>query len=147
MIYLIDTNIFLRTFIKENPDTFSDCSHFLQLVKRNKVEAVTTGIVLAEIVWTLSFRYKVPRDQIFRRLDSLINLHGLKIIDQYNYRAAADLFAVSSAKYVDCLLATIDEVAKGLWAIVSYDKDFDKLKVKHLEPKEVILKLENKKAG
>lgn len=138
MIYLIDTNIFLRTFIKENPDTFSDCSHFLQLVKRNKIEAVTAGIVLAEIVWTLSFRYKVPRDQIFRSLDSLINLHGLKITDQYDYPAAADLFAVSSAKYMDCLLTTIDEVAKGLWTVVSYDKDFDKLKVKRLEPKDII---------
>lgn len=145
MTYLIDTNIFLRTIIKEYPVNFSECSSFLQLIKRNKIEAVTAGVVLAEIVWTLGSHYKVPREEVWRRLNSIIGLHGLKIIDSYNYSAAADLFAVSSAKYVDCLLATIKEVTKGLWTLVSYDKDFDKLGIKRLEPRQVLLTVKDHK--
>lgn len=144
MIYLIDTNIFLRALIEENPVTFSNCSNFFQLVKRNQIEAAACGIVLAEITWTLGFHYKFSRERIFRGLNSIVNLHGLRIVDNYNYIAAIDLFATSSAKYVDCLLATIDEVAKGLWTVVSYDKDFDRLKVKRLEPKDIITSTKGK---
>lgn len=140
MTYLVDTNIFLRTLIKENPLTFEDCANFLKLIKKNKIEAVTPGIVLTEIVWTLGFHYKVPREKIYKGLTSITSLSGLRIIDRYKYSAAIGLFAVSSAKYVDCLLATIDEIVDGSWTIVSYDRGFDKLGVKRSEPKDILKK-------
>lgn len=132
MTYIVDTNIFLRTLIKEDEKVFHDCIEFLKLVKTNKIEAVIPGVVLSEIVWTLKSFYKFPKEKVIQSLDSILKLSGLKVVDNYNYERTLKLYKNKNVKYIDCLIASL--ATDKNYTVVSYDKDFKKLKNKNLEP-------------
>lgn len=136
--YFIDTNIFLRTLVKEDIKTFQDCRQFLESVKLNKIKAVSSNLVLAEIAWTLSGYYGFSKDNVTRALKGIINLRGLKLTDNFNPALALSLYEDNNIKYIDAVLASMEQLYEKKWIIVSYDKDFDILNVKRMEPAEVI---------
>lgn len=136
--YFLDTNIFLRTLIEEDATSFEDCFQVLILVKTNKIKAVTASLILAEVAWTLSSYYRFPKRKVVRALKSIINLRGLKIIDNYNSFISIELYSRKNVKYIDTLIASIKEIEAKKWVVISYDKDFDKLGLIRKEPKEII---------
>jgi len=131
-VHILDTNIFLRTLIREDEKTFSDCLIFLELVKSNKINAVLPGVVLSEIAWVLKSFYKFPKSKVHQALKSILKLSGLKIVDNYDYEKTLKFFENKNVKYIDCLIASLAKDKN--YTIVSYDKDFDKLKIKRLDP-------------
>lgn len=136
--YLLDTNIFLRIFSGLDDQYKSECQLILKLVENGKIDAVVPNLVLSEMVWTLSSYYKHTKEEIVLALKSILNISGLKFIDGYNIVVAQDIFSSKSVKFIDALIASIDELQNKSWTIVSYDKDFDKLGVKRLEPKDLV---------
>lgn len=136
--YIIDSNIFLRTLIKEDEKTFSACFHFLEQVKQKRVKALTSSLVLAEINWTLVSFYHFAKEQSVKGLQSIIHLKNLKIIDAFDIPLAIKLYELNSVKFIDALLASHVLVAKGKAKIVSYDKDFDKMKIPRVEPHQLM---------
>lgn len=138
MTYFFDTNIFLRTLIKEDIRTFNDCYKALEKIKRKEIQGMTAGVVLAEIVWTLSSYYNFSRKKTVQATQSIINLHNLKIIDDYDHLLAIEIFQNKRVKYIDALIGSIKEIQLKNWTIVSYDKDFDKIGIKRLEPSDIV---------
>ena len=62
--YFLDTNIFLRAIVKDDLRAAKECENIFELLQENKFKAVTSTLVLAELVWTgLSF-YKIQKEQI-----------------------------------------------------------------------------------
>lgn len=141
MMYFIDTNIFLRVFVKENLSTFQECRAFLEMVKMNRMHAVTSGLVLAEINWTLQSFYKFHKQMVTEALYSILDMNGLQIVDQYQHRDAVLLYEGKSVKFIDAQIASLPEVKAKEWTIVSYDRDFDKLDVIRKEPSKLIEKI------
>ena len=125
--YFIDTNIFLRVLIEEDPIAHEQCIRLLELVKRNKLKAQTGTIVLAEVMWTLLSHYKLSKQKATDSVLSILNLRGLKIVDNYDHRLAVNLFSKYSVKYIDCLIASDLQIHNKQTTIVSYDNDFKKL--------------------
>jgi predicted nucleic-acid-binding protein len=137
MTYIIDTNIFLRTLIKDDDKVFSDCINLLELVKKNKINVVVPGVVFAEVIWVLSSFYKFPKSKVIRAVNSIQKLSGIKIIDSYDYNQTFSLYEEKNVKYIDCLIASL--VKDKSYVVISYDKDFDKLKIKRQEPEEFLV--------
>lgn len=135
--YFIDTNIFMRTLIKENKTSFENCYQLLRMVKLGKIKALTASLILAEIVWTLSSYYQFPKENVIQAIKGIISLRGLKIIDNYNPPFSLNLFSQKKVKYIGALIASIEEIQTKKWIVVSYDKDFDKLGVTRKEPEEI----------
>ena len=138
MRFFVDTNIFLRTLIKEDEETHKDCYKFFEAVRLNKIKAVTSHLVLAEIAWTLSSYYGFSKKKVSQALKGIINLRGLAFSDSYQAITALAMFERKPVKFIDALLASIEEISEKKWKIVSYDKDFDRLGVARAEPKEII---------
>ena len=136
--YFVDTNIFLRTLIKDEQKSFDECCRFLKTVKLNKVKAASSSLVLAEVIWTLSSYYGFSKEKSIQAVKSILNLRGLKIVDRFQPRISLNLFSKRNVKYIDTLIASIKEILAKKWTVVSYDKDFDKLGVLRKEPGEVI---------
>ena len=136
--FLIDTNVFIETLIRRDEECYRDCLMLLQAVKHNQVNAIMAGVELAELVWVLGRTYKLKKAEIINAVKSVIQLRGLKLTDDYDYREALSLYGKYRVKYIDCLLASIPEVREKSWMVVSYDKDFDKLGVVRKEPAEVL---------
>lgn len=126
--YFIDSNIFLRTIVKENDTVFKDCRLFLQSIKDNKIKAVTCGLVLAEVLWVLSSYYHIKKSGLVEALNSILNLRGLKIIDKIDFVEAKKIYEKYNVKFIDAVIASLT------LEVVSYDKDFDKIGITRKEP-------------
>lgn len=138
MKYFVDTNIFLRTLIKEDEKTFNDCYHFLEEVRLNKIKGVTSNLILAEIAWTLSSYYQFNREDVAKALKGVVNLRGLKIIDGYQALLALSFYQSKGVKFVDAMIASIKQLVTKKWTVISYDQDFDKLDIIRREPDQVV---------
>lgn len=138
MVYVLDTNIFLRILTKDDLATYQDCFSLIEAVKSGKIQAVVPGIVLTELVWTLSSFYNLSKPQVTDAVEAVMNVKGLQVVDEYDYRTALEWYQQKNIKYVDCVIASLPKVATKEWAIVSFDHDFDKIKVTRLEPKKVL---------
>ncbi len=132
--YFIDTNIFLRVLTKDNEASFNKCVKFLDDLKKGKYKAYTSNLVLAEINWTLGSFYKFPKNKVILAIDSILNLKNLKIIDDFNIKIALINYKKYSVKFIDALLASNNKIISKEVKIVSFDKDFDNLKVGRIEP-------------
>ena len=103
-----------------------------------KVKAFTSSLILAEINWVLESFYKFKKSEIIKALKSILNLKGLKIIDKANPMLAIEIFQNFNVKFIDALIASNSQLFKKEAVVLSYDKDFDKIKIIRKEPKEII---------
>jgi predicted nucleic-acid-binding protein len=134
MLYIIDTNVFLRVLVKEDEASFQASLQLLEGIKQKKYTAYIPGIVLPEIAWTLRSYYEFPKPQIVQAVQGILNLRGITIVDDYNYPLAIDLYEHHSVKYIDACIASLPAVQEKGAVIVSYDYDFDKLGIERREP-------------
>ena len=132
--YFVDTNVFIDIIMKRDEKRFRQCSRFFQKVKLNKIKAVTGNVVLAELIWTLKSFYGIGKEEIARRIKSIIKLRGIKLVDNYDPLRAIDLYQSKSIKYIDALIASIRPIQEKKWTVVSFDKDFDRIAVNRKEP-------------
>lgn len=132
--FFIDTNIFLRAFVHDIPKQAIESLKFLDKVSSGKYEAFTSTLVLSEFAWILRSYYHLNKEKVVIALQSLQGVHNLKVVDHQNMELGVDLYANHSVKYTDALIASAPEIQSGEWAVVSYDKDFDRLGCKRYEP-------------
>lgn len=135
--YLLDTNIFLRILSGLDSDQKGECELLLRKVEKGNIKVVVPNLVLSEIVWTLTSYYRHSKQEIVNAVKSILNIANIKFVDGYDIFLGMTFFEKKSVKYIDSLIASIDEVQKKRWIVISYDKDFDKLGVKRLEPKDL----------
>lgn len=143
-VVLIDTNVFLRTFVKENERMFLECTGVLQLVSHSTIAAYTNTIVLAEIQFVLTTIYRYPRERIRAALESILSIPNIKISDDTDARLAIDTYGKTNIKFADCLLASSKRIQNGSAAMLSYDRDFDKLGIRRVEPAELLKQFSKK---
>lgn len=134
----IDTNIFLRLFTGDDPKMLTECMVFLDKIKKEKLKVFTSATVLSEVVWTLESFYKFPKSSVVIGIRSIIGIPNLEILDEYMFLHALETYNDSSVKFIDALIASNSEIQSKKMTVVSYDKDFDKLGVKRLEPKDLL---------
>lgn len=140
MNYFLDSNVFVRYFAKESDLTvYEDCFKLIKALKEGRFRAYTSHIVFAEVIWVLRSVYKISRSESVEVIKSLNSLSGLKLVDKFQTYKATQFYEESSIKYIDALIASISQIQNRRWTVVSYDKDFDKLKILRKEPGQVAL--------
>lgn len=72
---------------------------------------------------------------------SLTKLRGLKIVDRYDIPTALALYERHAVKFIDALIASFLKWSAMHLTLISYDRDFDKLGVKRVEPAELLKEL------
>ena len=110
----------------------------MESVKTGKNEAYISSLVIAEINWILSKFYKLSKEEVIMKLNGVLGLKNLKIIDDVDPVFALKMFQDHSVKFIDAMIASNSLVSKGEMIIVSYDRDFDKMGVKRIEPADLI---------
>ena len=135
MKYFLDTNIFLRFFIRESQKAFRETQAIIQLIKEGKIKAFTSHLVIAELDWTMTSYYEIPKEERLIILDSLLQLKNLSLSNNFDLVVALNFYRNYRVKFIDCLLASNSLLLAGKASIISYDKDFDRLKIKRIDPK------------
>jgi uncharacterized protein len=141
MSYFIDTNVFLRAIIQTDQKVFLECVEFFSLIKTHKIQAWTSSVVLAEVVWTMKSFYGSDKSEIVKALLSINNHKSIRMTENYDYQASIEIFKRFNVKYIDAQIASIKEIQDKEMTVVSYDRDFDRIGVKREEPGEIVKKL------
>ncbi|MBI5620340.1 PIN domain-containing protein [Candidatus Gottesmanbacteria bacterium] len=136
--YLIDSNIFLRVIVRDEERTWQDCMDILSAVEQHHIEAYIPMVVAAEIQYVLKSFYGLEKSAIVQAFTGIIATRHLRTIDDLSLSLAVKLFKDYNVKFVDCLLASSKRVQAGKAAILSYDRDFDKLGIRRVEPRDLL---------
>lgn len=139
MKVLLDTNIFLRFYVKEDAVTHQECIHLLNVCNQGSHRPYTSNIVISEVIYVLSRLYKFPKNEVLAAVEDLLNLRNLTIIEKTDTPKAIELYKKYNLKIGDCLIAT--QVPAGV-VFCSYDADFHKLsELQILTPRQLINKV------
>jgi len=130
----IDTNIFLRYLTKDDPSKYDKCREIFKKGVEGKVELATSGIVIAELIWTLLSYYKVQKADVIDKISILVSTDNLYIPDKDIITDALVLYSRKNIDYIDAYNAVFMR-RYGFEEIYSYDEDFDGIEnIKRNEP-------------
>jgi predicted nucleic acid-binding protein len=136
--YFIDSNIFLRPVVKDDPVKVRECERLFEKISKGEINAFTSNLVLAELIWTGKKVYGIEKTELIKVLRGILDFRNLKIIDDFNSRLALGIYEKYSIKFIDALIASNPKIYKKEAIVVSYDKDFDKIGIKRKKPSQII---------
>ena len=136
--YFLDSNIFLRPIVKDDIKKVKECEEVFKKIKDGKIKVFTSNIILAELVWVGQRFYKIKKEELVEVLKSILDFKNLKIRDDFNSRLAIEIYEKKSVKFIDALIASNPAIFRKEIIVVSYDKDFDKIGIKRIEPKKIV---------
>jgi len=134
-MYLVDTNIFLEVLLSQRRK--DECKKFLGMLRDGKVEGVVTDFTIHSIIVLMDGFGKLGELKVF--LSSLTAYKGLYVyttsifdeVDAIEVAEKNSLDMDDAIQYVVALSINAD-------AIVSFDRDFDNLRIPRKEPRQII---------
>ena len=135
MKIFIDTNILLRFFIGDDSQQHIESNLLLKEIQNGKHKTYISNVVIIELIYTLSSFYKQKKASIIKKIESILAIRNLTVIEKTNSKQAMHFYKKLNLKYGDCLLAT--QVPKDV-NLVTYDRDFVKFpQLKVIKPGEI----------
>jgi len=120
----VDTNIFLRYLTKDDLPIYEKCKEMFKKVMKGEITITTSGMVIAELVWTLLSYYKVPKAEVVEKVTVIVGTKSLSIPDKHIVADALVLYARKNIDFIDAYNAIFMRY-HGLREIYSYDEDFE----------------------
>ena len=133
MIFL-DSNIFLRYFLKENELVFRRLEKLFSEIISGNIIGVANAMIIAEVVWVLSRSYKWNKEKICDNIEFILITPNIRFKDKAILVNAVNVYEEKNIGFIDAYNYSYMK-ANGIDEIYSFDRDFDKLKdVKRLKP-------------
>jgi predicted nucleic acid-binding protein len=120
----VDTNIFLRYLTKDDPSRYEKCKEMFKKAMKGEIAIATSGMVIAELVWTLLSYYKVPKAEVVEKVTVIVGTKNLSIPDKHIVADALVLYARKNIDFIDAYNSIFMRY-HGLREIYSYDADFE----------------------
>ena len=130
-VYLIDTNVILRYLLDDHKLFSPRAKAFMQEIAKGAKKAELSSVVVVECVYVMEKFYEIPKNEIVDRLSRILNIKGIDNPDKSEILDALVKYENSGADIVDCILAAKSSPQR---VIVSFDKDFKKLKANSEKP-------------
>ena len=130
----VDTNIFIRYLTGDDPVKYENCRNLFRKAVEGKISLLTSGMVIAEIIWTLQSFYKVPKEEVIEKVAVIINTPNLYIPERNIISEALVIYSRKNIDYIDAYNAVFMRHNKSK-ELFSYDEDFDMIDgIKRREP-------------
>lgn len=121
----IDTNIFVRYLVKDNPQQLLRAKKLIEDIEQNKVNGLISLLVVNETLWILENYYDLKRNNFIPAFMHLLALKNVKIIE-VKKEIILNVLAKMQLRKIDFTDLYLAEIAKSR-KIASFDKDFEKL--------------------
>jgi predicted nucleic acid-binding protein len=133
-VYLVDTNIFLEVMLSRKRS--SECKRFLAMLRDGRASGVVSDFSVHSIMVLLDSMKR--REKLRTFLASLTGYKGLRV---HFTTIAEELRAIELAEReeldIDDAIQYAVALSVGAEAIVSFDRDFDSLKIPRVEPGDI----------
>jgi predicted nucleic acid-binding protein len=124
-VSLLDANVILRFVLGDDADQSPRAHAFMKRLEAAHEQAELEDVVLAETIWVLEKRARVPRFEIARTLSDLLAFPGIRYRGKRVGLQALTFFGSTNCDIADCLLAARAKSRRA--KVVSFDNDFKKL--------------------
>ena len=91
---------------------------------KGDITITTSGMVIAELVWTLLSYYKVPKAEVIEKVSVIVGTKNLSIPEKHIVADTLVLYARKNIAFIDAYNAVFMRY-HGLREIYSYDEDFE----------------------
>jgi predicted nucleic acid-binding protein len=122
----LDTNIFLRHLLQDDPLHSPKASAFLKRIEEGEVKVRTADTVIFETVFTLQRSYHKEKAAIRDTFLPLLELPGIVLPNKRRYRKVFSLYVEKNLPFADAYHAVLMEQL-NLTEIVTFDTDFDRI--------------------
>ena len=129
---LLDTSVILRFVLGDDPVQSPKAHAYMKRLEGAAELAELEDVVLAETIWVLEKRARVPRFQIVRTLSDLLAFRGVRYRGKRVGLQALTFYEATNCDIADCLLAARAKSRRS--TAVSFDLDFKKLGCDWEEP-------------
>lgn len=130
----VDTNVFLRYLINDDPEKADACETLFKKAVAGEEALFTTDLVIAEIVWVLESYYELAKHDVRKMVEQILNTKNLNCINKDLILNALYVYAEKNIDYIDAYNGIILK-ANGIKEVYSYDKHFNRLGwLKRIEP-------------
>lgn len=126
-----DANVFLRWLLDDDHAKAERIAVLFKRAEEGKAEVRATDITVAEVVWVLGSFYEMKPDAIAEVLEPMLD-SPVEFENRERLMVAMELFRAHKVSFGDCYLAAFAREMRA--EVASYDRDFDKLAVKRMEP-------------
>lgn len=125
--YLVDTNVLLRFFLKDNLGYYNEAKKYLIKAKEKEIELILIPEVIFEIDYVLAGFYSLGKKERIEILANLIKSPALNVVSREVIISAIEKYQIINIDLFDLYLYYLarSENAEAL----SFDKDFRKLKI------------------
>lgn len=98
----VDTNYFVRYFIKDTPSQFKTANKLLIDAAKGKKSLFTSTIVIFEIYWVFGSFYKLSKKEITKILKKVLIMNFIKIDERDVIEKSVNLYQNSNLELEDC---------------------------------------------
>ncbi len=124
-IIFVDANAFLRFFLNDIPKQRKEVENLLRKAQQRKVILNVPQIVIFEINYTLQKYYKLPKEEIVDKLQTIVEAPYLTVQDSDTLRSAIKLYSANNLSLADCFLYS--KSLEGESELFTFDKNLQKL--------------------
>jgi len=127
--YFVDTNIFLRYLVNDEPDHANRVEKLLDKAEKGEIRLVTGPPVFFELAWTLKSFYKMTKDKIYTCLLSIGGIPGLDVIDSDVILQSLEVYKKTPVEFSDAYISTLSKKLGADGVVTFNKKHFNKLDV------------------
>ncbi len=137
--YFIDSTIFLEALVAGTSKKAEQCKQLLRQIRDTDWhDAWTSSLVISQTELVCEQVYGLNRKDIDDIIRGLLGMRNLRILQKVDIHMALDLYEKHKIKFSNALVASNAILADDRVCIISYDKDFDTIGLKRVEPKQVL---------
>jgi uncharacterized protein len=130
----LDTNIFLRHLLGDDPAQSPSATAYFQAIEQGLRTARISDIVVFEVVFTLERGYRRSKTEIQSAVLPLLELPSILLPRKRKFREVFRLYIDKNISFADAYHAVMMRKL-NLSEIVSFDRDFDRIPaVTRVEP-------------
>ncbi len=122
----IDTNVIVRFIIKDNIQQNRKAREYIALSQQKKVVLTILTEIILEVEYVLRKTYKIPREDITKSLESVVEMSYFHVMDRDILKQALVIYKSRTVDLVDIILFL--KAKKAGADVLSFDKDFGKLR-------------------
>ncbi|MDO8515188.1 MAG: PIN domain-containing protein [bacterium] len=131
--YFVDTNIFVRYYLKDDAKLSSLAMEIVEGCVNGKYFLTICSTTFLELSWILGSYYKQPKNQIISFIEELFKIENLIVIDRNLTSKMLATYNSANIDMTDSYFSALME-QENIKEIFSFDRDFDKIKgIKRLE--------------
>ena len=122
---IADTNVYLRFILDDVKSQARKAEDLFQRAQKKELQIVVPQIVIFEIQFALDKYYKFKKDDVIKRLETIVPADFLNIESRSTFMRCIIIFENNNVSFVDSFLKA--EAEKEGMELFSFDKKLVKL--------------------